>query len=119
ELAFNEVVEQKRLPKDVILEALNAAMVSAYRRSKNASNAQHIEAEIDTETGRVSIFAEKEVVEVVEDERTEVSLEDARKVDADSEIGGMVVVETTPRNFGRVAAQTARQVIQQRIREAE
>ncbi len=119
ELAFNEVVEQKRLPKDVILEALNAAMVSAYRRSKNASNAQHIEAEIDTETGRVSIFAEKEVVEVVEDERTEVSLEDARKVDADSEIGSMVVVETTPRNFGRVAAQTARQVIQQRIREAE
>ena len=119
ELAFNEVVEQKRLPKDVILEALNAAMVSAYRRSKNASNAQHIEAEIDTETGRVSIFAEKEVVEVVEDERTEVSLEDAHKVDADSEIGSMVVVETTPRNFGRVAAQTARQVIQQRIREAE
>ena len=119
ELAFNEVVEQKRLPKDVILEALNAAMVSAYRRSKNASNAQHIEAEIDTETGGVSIFAEKEVVEVVEDERTEVSLEDARKVDADSEIGSMVVVETTPRNFGRVAAQTARQVIQQRIREAE
>lgn len=119
ELAFNEVVEQKRLPKDVILEALNAAMVSAYRRSKNASNAQHIEAEIDSETGRVSIFAEKEVVEVVEDARTEVSLEEALKVDADSEIGSMVVVESTPRNFGRVAAQTARQVIQQRIREAE
>ncbi len=119
ELAFNEVVEQKRLPKDVILEALNAAMVSAYRRSKNASNAQLIEAEIDSETGRVQIFAEKEVVEVVEDARTEVSLEDAHKVDADSEIGSMVVVESTPRNFGRVAAQTARQVIQQRIREAE
>ena len=119
ELAFNEVVEQKRLPKDVILEALNAAMVSAYRRSKNASNAQLIEAEIDSETGRVSIFAEKEVVEVVEDARTEVSLEEALKVDADSEIGSMVVVESTPRNFGRVAAQTARQVIQQRIREAE
>ena len=111
ELAFNEVVEQKRLPKDVILEALNAAMVSAYRRSKNASNAQLIEAEIDSETGRVQIFAEKEVVEVVEDART--------KVDTDSEIGSMVVVESTPRNFGRVAAQTARQVIQQRIREAE
>jgi len=119
ELAFNEVVEQKRLPKDVILEALNAAMVSAYRRSKNASNAQLIEAEIDSETGRVQIFAEKEVVEVVEDARTEVSLEDAHKVDTDSEIGSMVVVESTPRNFGRVAAQTARQVIQQRIREAE
>ena len=53
ELGFNEVVEQKRLPKDVILEALNAVMVSAYRRSKNASNAQLIEAEIDSETGRV------------------------------------------------------------------
>jgi N utilization substance protein A len=118
-LAFNEVLEDKQLPREVVLEALEAAMVSAYRRAVNASNAQLIEANVDPETGKVAIYAEKEVVEVVQDERTEVSLEDAIKVDKDAEIGSMVTVETTPRDFGRVAAQTARQVIQQRIREAE
>jgi len=118
-LAFNEVLEDKQLPRDVVLEALQAAMVSAYRRSVNASNAQHIDAVIDPETGKVKIFAEKEVVETVEDSRTEVLLENAVKVDPEAKIGSMVIVETTPRNFGRVAAQTARQVIQQRIREAE
>lgn len=118
-LAFNEVIEEKQLPREVVLEALKTAMVSAYRRAVNASNAQHIEADIDIETGKVVIFAEKEVVEVVQDERTEVSLDDAQKVDPEAKIGSMVVVESTPKNFGRVAAQTARQVIQQRIREAE
>lgn len=118
-LAFNEVIEEKQLPKEVIMEALEAAMVSAYRRAVNASNAQHVEAKIDSESGRVSIYAEKEVVEAVEDSRTEVSVTEAQKVDPEATIGSMVVVETTPRNFGRVAAQTARQVIQQRIREAE
>jgi len=118
-LAFNEVLEDKQLPKEVIMEALEAAMVSAYRRAVNASNAQHVEAKIDPESGRVVIYAEKEVVETVQDPRTEVSLREAQKVDPEAEIGSMVVVETTPRNFGRVAAQTARQVIQQRIREAE
>ncbi len=118
-LAFNEVIEEKNLPKEVILDALEAAMVSAYRRAVNASNAQHVEAKIDPETGEVSISAEKEVVEDVEDQRTEVLLGDALKVEPDSELGSMVIVETTPNSFGRVAAQTARQVIQQRIREAE
>ncbi|MCU0488352.1 MAG: transcription termination factor NusA [Anaerolineales bacterium] len=118
-LAFNEVLEEKQLPKEIILEALQAAMVSAYRRAVNASTAQHVEATIDSETGQVLIYAEKEIVESVEDERTEVTLEDALKVDPEAKLGGMVVVETTPKNFGRVAAQTARQVIQQRIREAE
>lgn len=119
ELAFNEVLEDRQLPKDVVLEALEAAMVSAYRRAVNASNAQHIEAAIDLETGHVSIFAEKEVVENIQDDRTEVLLADALEVDANASPGEMVIVETTPENFGRVAAQTARQVIQQRIREAE
>jgi transcription termination/antitermination protein NusA len=118
-LAFNEVLEEKQLPKDVILEALEAAMVSAYRRAVNASNAQEVKAKIDSETGKVSIFAEKEVVEVVQDSRTEVAVEDAVKYDPEAELGGMVLVESTPKDFGRVAAQTARQVIQQRIREAE
>jgi N utilization substance protein A len=118
-LAFNEVLEEKGLPKNVVLEALEAAMVSAYRRAVNASTAQLVEAKIDPETGGVTVFAEKEVVDSVQDERTEVLLEDAQKYDPQAEIGGMVVVESTPSNFGRVAAQTARQVIQQRIREAE
>jgi N utilization substance protein A len=118
-LAFNEVLEEKGLPKDVVVEALQAALASAYRRHVNASNAQHVDASIDPETGKVTIYAEKEVVDAVADERTEVSLKEAQKFDQAAELGNMVVVETTPRNFGRVAAQTARQVIQQRIREAE
>ncbi|MEZ0394900.1 MAG: transcription termination factor NusA, partial [Anaerolineales bacterium] len=118
-LAFNEVIEEKQLPKEVILAAIESAMVSAYRRAVNASNAQHVEAKIDPETGRVTIYAEKEVVEEVQDERTEVSLEEARRVNPEAKLNDMVIVETTPKDFGRVAAQTARQVIQQRIREAE
>jgi N utilization substance protein A len=118
-LAFNEVLEEKGLPKDIVIDALQAALASAYRRHVNASNAQHVDAVIDPETGKVTIFAEKEVVDMVADERTEVALRDAQKVDQNAALGGMVVVETTPKNFGRVAAQTARQVIQQRIREAE
>ncbi len=118
-LAFNEVLDDKQLPRDVIIEALEAAMISAYRKAVNASNAQHVVAKIDLESGQVQIFAEKEIVDDVHDDRTEVTLEVARSVDPEAELGGMVVVETTPKNFGRVAAQTARQVIQQRLREAE
>ncbi len=118
-LAFNEVVEDRQLSREVILEALESALVSAYRRAVNASNAQLVEAKVNMDNGDVEIYAEKEVVEDVQDERTEVLLSEAREVDPDAELGDMVVVETTPENFGRVAAQTARQVIQQRIREAE
>jgi N utilization substance protein A len=118
-LAFNEVLEDKQLPKEIILGAIESAMVSAYRRAVNASSAQHVESRIDPETGEVLIYAEKEVVEDVVDERTEVLLEEARRFDPDVELGDMAIVETTPSDFGRVAAQTARQVIQQRIREAE
>jgi N utilization substance protein A len=118
-LAFNELLEEKQLPKDIIMGALEYAMVSAYRKAENASNAQRIEAKIDLQTGRVTIYAEKEIVETVQDPRTEVSLEEARKIDPNAKIGGMIIVDSTPKDFGRVAAQTARQVIQQRIREAE
>jgi N utilization substance protein A len=117
--AFNEVLDDKQLPREVVLEALEAAMVSAYRKTVNASSAQHVRAEFDLDTGEVRIFAEKEVAEEVQDERTEVSLEEAIQVESEAEIGSIVIVESTPKNFGRVAAQTARQVIQQRIREAE
>lgn len=118
-LAFNEVLEDKQLPKEVILEAIESAMVSAYRRAVNASSAQHVEAKVDPETGQMSIYAEKEVVEDVVEELTEVTLEEARRFVPDVQLGDIAIVETTPADFGRVAAQTARQVIQQRIREAE
>lgn len=118
-LAFNEVLEEKQLPKEVILGAIESAMVSAYRRAVNASSAQHVEAKVDPETGKVMIFAEKEVVEDVQDVRTEVALPDANVVNPTAQLGDMVIMESTPNDFGRVAAQTARQVIQQRIREAE
>ncbi len=118
-LAFNEVLEEKQLSKEIILGAIESAMVSAYRRAVNASTAQHVEAKIDSETGKVMVFAEKEVVEDVQEPKTEVLLDEARKVNPEAQLGDMVVVETTPADFGRVAAQTARQVIQQRIREAE
>ena len=118
-LAFNEVLEEKQLSKDVILGAIESAMVSAYRRAVNASTAQHVEAKIDPDTGKVLVFAEKEVVEDIMEPKTEVLLDEARKVNPEAQLGDTVVVETTPADFGRVAAQTARQVIQQRIREAE
>jgi N utilization substance protein A len=118
-LAFNEVLEEKQLPKEIILSAIESAMVSAYRRAVNASTAQHVEAKIDPESGKITVSAEKEVVESVVDERTEVTLEDAQKVNPEAKLDDMVIVECTLSDFGRVAAQTARQVIQQRIREAE
>jgi N utilization substance protein A len=101
------------------MEALEAAMISAYRRSVNASSAQNVEVKILPESGGVEIFVEKEAVEDVENEQTEVVLEIAKNFDPEAELGDMVMVESTPKDFGRVAAQTAKQVILQRLREAE
>ena len=121
-LAFNEVLEEKQLPRDIIMQAVETALVSAYRRAVNASNAQQVEAKIDLDTGKVRILVEKEVVEKVEDARTEILLSEAQNSDPNTKVGSTLMVETAPMNpgeFGRVAAQTARQVIQQRLREAE
>lgn len=106
-LAFNELVEDRQLSKEVILEALQSGLVTAYRKTVGASSAQFVEARINFEKGQVAIFAEKEVVEDVQDDRTEVLLSEARQVDPEAELGDMVVVESTPEDFGRVAAQTA------------
>jgi N utilization substance protein A len=118
-LAFNEVLEDKGLPNEVILEALSQALVSAYRKSVNASTAQDVRSQIDLESGEFNILVEKEVVEQVLNTQTEVTLERAQEFESEAEIGDLVLVEDTPDNFGRVAAQTARQVIQQKIRDAE
>ncbi|MGD8604103.1 MAG: NusA N-terminal domain-containing protein, partial [Anaerolineales bacterium] len=107
-LAFNEITERFGLSKDTVMESLEAAMVAAYRRSVNASSAQNVEVTIDPESGEVVVFAEKEVVDDVENPLTEVELKRALKVDPDTELGEMVMVESTPDDFGRVAAQTAK-----------
>ena len=121
QIAFNEIAEMRALPRDVVLEALQSALVSAYRRDSGASSAQAIEARIDPSTGRARIFVEKEVTDEIFSENTEVTLEKARFYDPEAEIGDMVMVqvEHTTKKFGRIAAQTAKQVILQKIREAE
>ncbi len=118
-LAFNEIIEHNKLKREVILEALETALVTAYRRAVNASSAQHVVAKVDLATGAVKVFAEKEVVDSVLEPNTEVTLTAAQEVDAGAKLGDMVTVESTPRDFGRIAAQAAKQVILQRLREAE
>lgn len=119
-VAFNEICEQRSLSKDVVIEALKTALVSAYRRSTNVSNSQDVRVEIDQRTGEPTIFAEKEVVDSIFDSRTEVLLSDAQQAGhKTAQIGDTVMVDSTPRDFGRIAAQTAKQVILQRVREAE
>lgn len=118
-LAFNEIIEQNKLKREVIVEALENAMVTAYRKALNASAAQHVVAKVDLSTGAIKIYAEKEVVDSVLERNTEVTLADAREVDPGAKLGDMVTVETTPKDFGRIAAQAAKQVIVQRLREAE
>lgn len=121
ELAFNEIADVRSLPQEIVLEALQTALVSAYQRNTSASKAQHVEAAIDPETGRARLFVEKEVVEEVLNPNTEVDLETARYYHPECQLGMtvMVQVEGTTKKFGRIAAQTAKQVILQKIREAE
>ena len=118
-LAFNEVLEEKQLPREVIMSALENAMIAAYRKAVGASNAQSVKVEIDMDKGSVKVFAEKEVSDSIIDARTEVLLDEARMIDPDAQIGDLIMVESTPADFGRIAASTARQAIQQKIRDAE
>ena len=97
-LAFNEVLEDKGLPKETILEALAQALVSAYRKSINASNAQDVRAQFDLDSGKFSILVEKEVVEDVQNIQTEVILKTAIKFEPDAQLGDLVLVEDTPKN---------------------
>jgi N utilization substance protein A len=119
-LAFNEICELRGLPKEDVFEALKTALVSAYRRDMNVSNSQEVTVEIDPRTGESTIFAEKEVVEEIVDGRTEVLIQDARlNGHADAQLGDVLMVDSTTSGFGRIAAQTAKQVLLQRVREAE
>ena len=124
-LAFNEICEQRGLPKEDVFDALKTALASAYRRDMNVSNTQQVIAEIDARTGDPTIYAEKEIVDSIFDGRTEVLMADVRRlshpdIDVDSlAMGDLVLVDSTTATFGRIAAQTAKQVLLQRVREAE
>ncbi|MCB8984278.1 MAG: transcription termination/antitermination protein NusA [Ardenticatenaceae bacterium] len=118
-LAFNEICEARGLPKEDVFEALKTALVSAYRRDLNLSSTQDVRVEIDPRTGESTIFAEKEVVDSIIDNRTEVLLDVARREHPNAELGDVLLVDSTTAQFGRIAAQTAKQVLLQRVREAE
>lgn len=116
-MAINNICVERELEPQVVFEAIEAALVSAHRR--RFGSPANVRARVDPKTGEMKIFIEKQVVAEVEDERTQISLVKARAIDTTADIGGVVLVESTPDNFGRIAAQTAKQVILQRIREAE
>lgn len=119
-LAFNEICESRGLPKEDVFDALKTALVSAFRRDANLSNTQKVTVEIDPRTGEPTIYAEKEVVDSIIDDRTEVLIEKARREGFhDVELGDVIMIDSTTSSFGRIAAQTAKQVLLQRVREAE
>jgi len=115
--ALADLCEEKGIDKDVILDALEAALVAGYKR--NFASAQNVNVELDRETGKIGVYAQKTVSEKVSDDQLEISLDDAKKLSGSYELGDVVNVEVTPRDFGRIAAMTAKQVVTQRIREAE
>lgn len=108
---------EKGISKETIKEALEAALVLAYK--KNFNNAQNVEVLFDQDTGEIKVFAVKEVVETNLDSTSEISLEEALKINKAYEIGDKIKFEVTPKDFGRIAAQTAKHVVMQRIKEAE
>ncbi|HHW13408.1 MAG TPA: transcription termination/antitermination protein NusA [Firmicutes bacterium] len=115
--ALDELERTRGISRRVLVEAIEAAIVSAYRR--NYANAQNVRVELDEGTGQIKVYARRDVVEEVSDPRTEISLSDAREQDPGYQVGDVFETEVTPRDFGRIAAQTAKQVVIQRIREAE
>jgi N utilization substance protein A len=116
--ALEDIEKDKGVPKDMLLEAIKAALKSAYGKSGLGSK-NNAEIEINEDSGEVHVYSKKEVVEEVEDEECEISLEDAQDKGYNCKLGQKLKIEVTPGNFGRIAAQTARQVVIQRIREAE
>ena len=116
-IALDELEKEKGIKKEYVLESIEAALVTAYKRNFDV-NSYNVKITLNKETGETHVYEELEVVENVEDDKTQISLEDARKLDSKLEIGDTVHKELMPKNFGRIAAQTAKQVIVQRIREA-
>ena len=115
--ALDILEKDKGISKEIVVSALEAALVSAYKR--NYGQAQNVEVEFNDKTGDIHVYSVKEVVDMVFDSTLEVSIEEALEINKGYEIGDKIRFEVTPRDFGRIAAQTAKQVIMQRIREAE
>lgn len=109
--------KEKGISREVLIEAIEAALVSAYKR--NFNQAQNVRVDLNLETGSMRVFARKEIVDEVFDSRLEISLDDAKGIHPAYETGDIVELEVTPKDFGRIAAQTAKQVVTQRVREAE
>ena len=116
-MAINNICVERELEPQVVFEAIESALVSAHR--KRFGTGTNVRAQVDQRSGEMKIFIEKEVVEEVTDDSMQISLAKARAIQTTSELGDIVLVENTPKTFGRIAAQTAKQVILQRIREAE
>lgn len=117
--ALNAIEKEKQISKDIILEAIENSLLAACKNQYGKS--ENIRVSINRETGEVKVFSDKEVVEddLLEDEVTQMSLTEAKLKFKDAELGGIVSVEVTPKNFGRIAAQKAKQVVVQKIREEE
>ncbi|PJK17868.1 transcription termination/antitermination protein NusA [Chryseomicrobium excrementi] len=115
--ALTALEQQKGIKRDVLIEAIEAALVTAYKR--NFNQAQNVRVDINLDSGSMIVYSRKDVVEEVEDERLQVSLADAQVINPHYQVGDVIEEEVTPRNFGRIAAQTAKQVVTQRVREAE
>lgn len=116
--AICAIEKEKNISRDILFDAIDAALVSAYKRNYN-TNQSNVVVNIDRETGAVKVFIQKEVVDVVEDTLSQISLDEAKLISGNYEIGDIVNIEDTPSAFGRIAAQTAKQVVTQRIKETE
>lgn len=116
-MTLRELGKEKGIDEEVLFEAIEAALISAYKR--NFSAKENVSVTLSRETGHYHVYALKQVVEEAENDITEISLARARAIKPDYEIGDEIEIEVTPADFGRVAAQTAKQVVVQRIREAE
>ncbi len=117
-LAITQLSAEKNLPKETVIAAVETALVSAYKKD-TFTPTQNIAVKVNLATGRVQVWAEKTIVEKPADTRREISLDEAHQVKPEAQIGETIVVEATPHNAGRIAAQTAKQVILQRLHEAE
>lgn len=115
--ALHEIEKEKGISKEIIFEALESALISSYK--KNFSTAQNVVVNMDRESGSVKVYSAREVVEEKEDENLEITLDEAKEIDLKYELGDIVNIEITPKDFGRIAAQTAKQVVIQRIKDAE
>ncbi|WP_026906157.1 transcription termination factor NusA [Paucisalibacillus globulus] len=115
--AIENLGKEKGIDKDILIEALEAALISAYK--KNFKSATNVRVELDEAAGTMRVFSRKIIVEEVFDHQQEISLDEAKKIDPNYEIEDIIEVEVTPKDFGRIAAQAAKQVVTQRVREAE